>query len=44
MPKQSIKVFCKYEADDSIAPLKHMESGPGFEQEGRKNYLVSKQL
>jgi hypothetical protein len=23
MPKQSIEVFCKYEADDSVAPLGH---------------------
>jgi hypothetical protein len=44
MPKQSIKVFCKYEADDSVAPLEHSESSHGFKQEGRKRYQVSRQI
>jgi hypothetical protein len=44
MPKQSIEVFCKYEADDGVAPLGHDELSRGVEQEDRETYQVSKQI
>ena len=35
MPKQSIKVFCEYEADDGVAPLGYDELSHDVEQEGQ---------
>jgi len=40
MPKQSIEVFCKYEADDGVAPLGHDELSCGVEEEDRETYNV----
>jgi hypothetical protein len=34
MPKKSVEVFCKYEADDSVGPLGHIGLSITFEQEG----------
>jgi hypothetical protein len=44
MPKQSIEVFCKYEADDGVAPLGHDGLSPGVEEGDREAYQVSKQI
>jgi hypothetical protein len=44
MPKQSIEVFCKYEADDGVAPLGYDESSRDVEHEDREKYQVSKQI
>jgi hypothetical protein len=44
MPKKSVEVFCKYEADDSVAPLGHIGLSITIEQEGIEQYQVSKQI
>jgi len=42
MPKQSIEVFCKYEADDSIGPLGHSELSRDFEKDSGNTRFQSR--